>query len=633
MIAFICVSAFCYSQEGQGMHYDAGGYNDETKIYIGNPHSKEYSQLIPFNSYYPNNIVQTLYYEKEIGKKGLISAVEYYYSFEAGHPVLNKTLKIYMSVTQKDNLYEGWITQDTVLVYEGSIDLFDQQCSVTIPLQQPFLYDGGNLLITTMEVDTRIHIPINQFLCSPSEQYRLRATTNLYFPVHFGQMGQVMQYMPNISLILNTKGAEWSGVVTDERQQPLPGAIVEIQGKSWKKVTNAQGKYTFDFIPAADYVLLVSKAGYLPQSKTGTMEESKLIFDFALEKCPVYPVKNLAVTLHAPQWNQVKLSWEQPDSVTAENQVTGYKVYVNHLPVSNEPIQSRTYVDSVPPGQYLYEVSAVWNSDSESPALAKEIEMTPETIVREYPFKEGFESGQIPASWEIAAIQNNRDWEIGKEINDEGKTFVSHSGQYFAYLLDEDHYSTTTRLITPMLDLHALSNPHLSFWHLQAQTDFFDLDSLAVFYKNNPDGKWKYLAGYGGKIESWKKETIPLPEASGTYWIAFKGITMWGHGLMLDDVEIYDKKGDASVIAKPVLQDRTEGIRTFPNPVQNRLTISGENIEKVEIYNILGGKIDLVPFNGNKQQQIDMHSYETGIYLLKIYLSDGKFATKRIVVK
>jgi hypothetical protein len=276
------------------------------------------------------------------------------------------------------------------------------------------------------------------------------------------------------------------------------------------------------------------------------------------------------------------------------------------------------------------------------PVKNNEIETAPETIIREYPFKEGFESGQIPASWTIMSEQNNQDWEIVDEVIDEGRIFTPHSGQYFACLLDEEHYSTTTLLITPMLDLHALSNPQLSFWHVQAQTDYSEMDSLAVFYKNSSEGPWKYLAGYSGKIESWKKETIQLPEASSTYWIAFKGITRWGRGLMLDDIEIYDKtndkindkKGNATISAKPSLQDKTESsVNTFPNPVQTRLTISGENIEKVEIYNILGGKIGLVPFEGKKQQQIDMQQYEAGIYLLKIYLPDGKFATKRIVVK
>ncbi|MDR2057059.1 MAG: carboxypeptidase regulatory-like domain-containing protein [Dysgonamonadaceae bacterium] len=597
-----------------------------TKVYIGDPDSEDYSQLSPFNCYYEHNAAQSLYYEDEINKKGLITAIEYYYSFQPENPVYNKPVRIYMAITGEDDLREGWITRDLVLVYDGMLDFPDNQRYVTIPLQQPVVYSGGNLVVHTQGDDTRTYHQFNQFQQTASDRIRLRVYADNFTPFNFTQTGHILRSVTNISLIMDEEGGSLSGTVTDDNQQPVANASIVIEGKQWKTSTDATGKYRFDFLPAEmPYTLLVSKAGYNSQTKTAIMPENDCVSDFVLSACSSQPVKNLTETLHSPQWSNVLLTWEAPDGISSENYVTAYHVYANSLLKAILPAQTLSYLDSVSLGNYIYEISAVWNSGCESPALSKNVEMLPETIISEYPFFEGFEAGKIPDAWEEKHIENDMNWMVISEKSDDKKSFTAHSGQYFASLSDDNHYLTTTRLVTPMLDLHSVAQPYLNFWHIQAVWGF-DRDRLAVYYKNASNGKWIKLAEYDEDIESWKKEVIQLPEPSSTYWIGFEGISLFGYGIMLDDIIVSDGKWDAIVFP-----DNDASVKVYPNPVHTEITVVGENLKRVEIYNTLGKMLDNIVLSG-KQQQINMQTYEAGVYFLKIFVSENQFITRRIVV-
>jgi protocatechuate 3,4-dioxygenase beta subunit len=595
------------------------------RVYIGNPASGEYSQLSPFNCYFEHNVAQSLYYEEEINRNGLITAIEYYYSFEPGNPVHNKPVQIYMAITKEDDLREGWITQDMILVYDGMLHLPDDRTSVTIPLREPVVYSGGNLVIHTQGDDTKSYHPFNQFLQTGSDRVRLRAFADRFAAFDFTQTGHILRSVTNISLIMDEKGGSLSGTVTDNNQQPVENASILIEGKPWKTVTDAAGRYRFDFLPAeTPYTLSVSKAGYSSQTKTEVMPTNDCVSDFVLSACTSQPVKNLTETLHSPQWSNVQLTWEAPDGISSENYVTAYRVYVNSLLKATLPAHTLSWLDSAPWGNCTCEVSAVWNNGCESPSLSRNIEMKPETVITEYPFFEGFESGEVPAAWEEKHIENDRNWAVVQEKTDNSRSFTPHAGQYFASLSDDDHYLTTTRLTTPMLDLHSVSQPYLSFWHIQSVWGN-DRDKLAVYYKNAPDGKWLKLAEYDEDVESWKREVIQLPAPESTYWIGFEGISLFGYGVMLDDITVSDGLADGIV-----LPDSESKIRIYPNPVHTEVTIVGESLKRIEICNVLGKMLDSIVVNG-QQQQIDMQAYEAGIYLLKIVVSEDQIITRKIV--
>ena len=62
----------------------------------------------------------------------------------------------------------------------------------------------------------------------------------------------------------------------------------------------------------------------------------------------------------------------------------------------------------------------------------------------------------------------------------------------------------------------------------------------------------------------------------------------------------------------------------YPNPVDDKLYInSKDNIEKIEIYNLLGVKLYSEVISQGNENMIDMSDFESGLYLVKIKTDKG----------
>ncbi|MDD4848062.1 MAG: T9SS type A sorting domain-containing protein [Bacteroidales bacterium] len=70
----------------------------------------------------------------------------------------------------------------------------------------------------------------------------------------------------------------------------------------------------------------------------------------------------------------------------------------------------------------------------------------------------------------------------------------------------------------------------------------------------------------------------------------------------------------------------------FPNPADNMITIKGETIDKIVIYNILGQNIENISTTNSSILHINTASYTNGTYILRIYTLDGATISKRIVI-
>jgi hypothetical protein len=114
---------------------------------------------------------------------------------------------------------------------------------------------------------------------------------------------------------------------------------------------------------------------------------------------------------------------------------------------------------------------------------------------------------------------------------------TAHGGNYNACLKDNNSADNKTRLITPLLNLEAITSPRLSFWHTQAEW-YGTQDKLSVYYKTSLGSTWILLATYSASITVWTRETISLPVTPGSYYIAFEGNAKWGRGVCIDDVEV-----------------------------------------------------------------------------------------------
>ncbi len=155
-----------------------------------------------------------------------------------------------------------------------------------------------------------------------------------------------------------------------------------------------------------------------------------------------------------------------------------------------------------------------------------------------FPYSEGFEnSGSIPPCWAQEYVTlPGFNWTFVKG-NGGSSPGTAHSGNYNACFKDNSSADNKTMLISPCLNLSGLPQPQLKFWHTQAYWSP-DQDYLTVYYRNSPSGSWTLLAAYTNNITSWTQETIALPNASESYYIAFEGNAKYGYGVCVDDVEV-----------------------------------------------------------------------------------------------
>ena len=74
-----------------------------------------------------------------------------------------------------------------------------------------------------------------------------------------------------------------------------------------------------------------------------------------------------------------------------------------------------------------------------------------------------------------------------------------------------------------------------------------------------------------------------------------------------------------------VMENETDMVAMYPNPVSDRLTVQAANLQSVEVYNLMGQLVMTTT-----SSVIDMAELNQGIYFVRV-MTDGKAITKRIV--
>ena len=78
-------------------------------------------------------------------------------------------------------------------------------------------------------------------------------------------------------------------------------------------------------------------------------------------------------------------------------------------------------------------------------------------------------------------------------------------------------------------------------------------------------------------------------------------------------------------------QLKPESYIIYPNPTNDRFTVEGANVAKVEVYNLVGQKV--CEQQGSKVVNIDATDWHKGIYLVNIIEENGAVVTKKLVVR
>lgn len=107
------------------------------------------------------------------------------------------------------------------------------------------------------------------------------------------------------------------------------------------------------------------------------------------------------------------------------------------------------------------------------------------------------------------------------------------------------------------------------------------------------------------------------------------------------DIQNYTVNGCDSIVHLTLHVINNDGVaeysddarfNMYPNPTSDVLNVSGENMQKVYVYNALGTLIKVEAVDDDTFTQIQLGGYATGYYLIRIQLADGHFVNRKIMV-
>ncbi len=233
---------------------------------------------IPFDFRTRSSLAQTLYFAQEIQLgAGEIHTISYEYSFT--QEVSDKQIKVWIGETHATHINDGWFdTDDMMMVFEGSVSFQQGQHVLTLDLQHPYTYQGGNLVIQTYRVyETSSYHLNDKFYCTEdpgSERTRRWSSDGNINPENPSQAGLVNSWMPNTTLSFSLSGmGSLEGTVTSN-DQPVEGVQVVIPDSYFSTNTDENGNFAFPNLLPGIYDLEFSKFGYASH-----MEENVLVIE------------------------------------------------------------------------------------------------------------------------------------------------------------------------------------------------------------------------------------------------------------------------------------------------------------------------------------------------------------------
>ena len=273
---------------------------------------------------------------------------------------------------------------------------------------------------------------------------------------------------------------------------------------------------------------------------------------------------NLAVE---PDYKKATFSWD----ATAARYVM--MLTIDTISLSFYTINNSVTIINLPIGTaFTWRVAAlcdaIHNSDTiDGPASAT----LSCTAIKTFPWAEGFENNDtdIPICWSQQQVKGTDSWTVVTRAS--GVPNSVHGGTYKAFF-NPSVIGNATKLITSPLDLTALTNPALKFYHTQHEW-VPNQDTLRIYYKNSETSEWVLLKTYSNNIDEWAEEIIALPNKSNDYYIAFEGISAYAQGIQLDDITVLDYTNgpDAAILSanQPVSNANLTATETVKMTIKN----------------------------------------------------------------
>ncbi|MEN6444774.1 MAG: carboxypeptidase regulatory-like domain-containing protein [Candidatus Cloacimonas sp.] len=234
---------------------------------------------VPWEFFYKNSLFQTLYYQDELGVMGNITAITFYNNFVTN--LTDKPVKLWLGTTDLADLSAGWILNGLTLVYDGTLNFPSGENTIVVPLQTPYLYTGGNLVLyANRPMDTQYFSSSDNFRAQTigtTRARKLMSDTVTYDPLNPSATGTLSGTFPMTSFTFVVTGmGSLSGTVTSGGS-PVADVLIQVSNANYNytRITSATGQYTFAYLPIGTYTVTASKLGYETQTVNVTIMENQ----------------------------------------------------------------------------------------------------------------------------------------------------------------------------------------------------------------------------------------------------------------------------------------------------------------------------------------------------------------------
>jgi hypothetical protein len=182
----------------------------------------------------------------------------------------------------------------------------------------------------------------------------------------------------------------------------------------------------------------------------------------------------------------------------------------------------------------------------------------------------------------------------------------------------DDVQDGRTILISPLMDLTTYTSPYLNFdfWFYNYYGPNLVDDTLRVFVSNGTTSVEVFKVGNTGNIQTWKYKSVLLSDfipITNTMRVTFQTSDTVPNGNITEAA--IDRFTVENQISASLETNENKNLELYPNPVENMLTISSDELGEISIFDIRGKLIKQI----NKESQIELinvSDLENGLYFL-----------------
>lgn len=305
-------------------------------IQVGDGNIKEHR--VPWYVY-NKGFGQTVYpISRMEGMVGKIQAIAYQVmvGFESGEPLKDQHFRIWMGESDRYDMSAGWFGPDElVCVFDSAVTIENGCYDWYLPLQRPYDYKGGNLVVCIEGRNPYGTLGRNgmYFMCTESGMAATHRSTYGYDVVNMdgGEMnnlvGRFFSLRPNTTFFFDVNGmGGLQGKVSDADNKALADVRVAVDGLKVTQKTNAEGNYTFPYVPAGNNTVSFTKVGYEDQNLTAAVTAgASTTLNVTMPNRPVVKVSGVIAGSDDPHKGLplAELTLEGPSSYTVVTDENG----------------------------------------------------------------------------------------------------------------------------------------------------------------------------------------------------------------------------------------------------------------------------------------------------------------------